>query len=941
MGKSVKGGKQARKEKAGQKPEMVNQSAKETTATKTEVVLDSPVQAANPSGTSFNLGKYVKSGIWIYPVLLLALMALMFYVRVIPSHDSVFTNWDGGYVNVAQDDAVYQMRLVYNTLAHFPDRIFFDPFTHYPYGTPVHFGPLFTLIIVASSLIVGLGHPSSQLVAAVGAYVPVVLGMLCIIPTYFMGKKLFGRNAGIVAAATLAVLPGQFLARSMLGFTDHHVAEVLFSASTIAFLIYALDAAKKSGLSLEKIKNKDKESLKAVVFGGLAGIAFGCYMLSWTGALLVGFMLFLYFVAQSIINHMKGEKLDYLVIIAALMYLIPAIMVLPYSMMDLSLELMYYSATQPVFLTLAFVGVLAIYGISKVLRKNKAEAWSLPASLVGIAVIGLLVSYIVMPQFFALTMAGFKVFAPSGGMLWVAEAKPSILDDAGNLNFDNLWYGFFWTFPIAICGLILLAFRVFKNNRPAEWLFLIWNLVMLWATFSQIRFTYYFAINAALLTGYFAYEVFKIFGSDKYAESFKRQVKGVKDLGTFFGQFSGQTMILGVIAIMLALIVIYPVTTLSVSGYGPQYSNNWLGGFTMLQAASGPGMDSNWFNSLTWMRDHTPDPQGTTVQKNFDYANGTYTDTLDANGHYAYPSSAYGVMSWWDYGHIITYVAHRIPNANPFQEGILENNNTEGSARFFLDTSESSGYKDLQDLGSRYVMIDNAMATGKHYAITVWANDIDGWGVQKNFALSPTVSLPLVWDSQKYTDSMMSRLYYDDCNGMSHFRLIYESPGQYLVTLKMVDMQSGYMRTNQYSQLARDNYTEAYSIYAQTRQPIATNQEGSQFVYDSKPPVKSVKTYEVVKGATITGSAPAGSNVTATVQLGINSRTFSYTQTAVADQNGVYAMTVPYPTDALKGENYSYDVKPLSTYTISYGNTTKAVDVPESAVMNGETVKVS
>ena len=27
-------------------------------------------------------------------------------------------------------------------------------------------------------------------------------------------------------------------------------------------------------------------------------------------------------------------------------------------------------------------------------------------------------------------------------------------------------------------------------------------------------------------------------------------------------------------------------------------------------------------------------------------------------------------MSWWDYGHIITFIGHRIPNANPFQAGI-------------------------------------------------------------------------------------------------------------------------------------------------------------------------------------------------------------------------------------------------------------------------------
>ena len=37
---------------------------------------------------------------------------------------------------------------------------------------------------------------------------------------------------------------------------------------------------------------------------------------------------------------------------------------------------------------------------------------------------------------------------------------------------------------------------------------------------------------------------------------------------------------------------------------------------------------------------------------------------------FQYPDSAYGVMSWWDYGHVITYFAHPIPHANPFQAGI-------------------------------------------------------------------------------------------------------------------------------------------------------------------------------------------------------------------------------------------------------------------------------
>ncbi len=192
---------------------------------------------------------YFQSGAWIYPLLILLFMALMIYIRAVPTYSSVFTNWDGGYVNVAADDAVMQMRLVHNTLEHFPDRIMFDPFTHYPFGSVIHFGPLFTLMIAGASLIAGLGSPSAQLVDTVGAYTPVVIAALCVLPVYFIGKRLFGKTAGIIAVATLAVLPGQFLGRSMLGFTDHHIAEVLFSVVTVAFLVYALDIAKKAGLT--------------------------------------------------------------------------------------------------------------------------------------------------------------------------------------------------------------------------------------------------------------------------------------------------------------------------------------------------------------------------------------------------------------------------------------------------------------------------------------------------------------------------------------------------------------------------------------------------------------------------------------------------------------------------------------------------------------------
>ncbi|WP_424357537.1 oligosaccharyl transferase, archaeosortase A system-associated [Methanocella sp. MCL-LM] len=939
MGKSGKsGGKSAGT--AGKKPQAVKekpvQSGNVTEAVKEDSVQEMAVQVeATKEKKAFDLPAYLKSYAWVYPLALILIMVLMFYIRAVPSYGAVFTGWPENYVNIAADDAPEQMRLVFNTLANFPNRIFFDPFTHYPFGSTVHFGPFFTLMIAGASLIVGLGNPSPETVTMVGAYTPVILGMLCAIPTYFMGKKLYGRNVGILAAATLALLPGQFLGRSMLGFTDHHVAEVLFSVVTVAFLVYALENAKTSGLNLEKIKSRNKDALIALGFAALAGVSFGLYMLSWPGGLLVGFILFLYFAIQAVVDHTRDTRMDYLVIVAAAMYLIPSVMVLPYSLQDLSFQLLYYSITQPVFLSLAFVGIGVIYGLSRVLKSNKVEAWAFPATMLGVGVIGLLGTYVVFPQLFELIMSGFKVFAPSGGMLWVQEARPSYLTATGEFTLDMLWGSFFWTFWLSIISIVVLAFRVFKNNRPAEWLFLVWNVVMLWAAFTQIRFTYYFAINAALLTAYFVYAVYRAFDWDKFVENWQKRVSSFEDAQRFIGKNSGQVIMFGVLAVVFLVLITWPATSLSTGAYrsidpAKDPAGFFFTGYTEAYSQGGSGMGYEWYDALLWLRDHTPDPQGPNL-----YYNGTYVRS--GGDRYDYPSSAYGVMSWWDYGHVITYVAHRIPNANPFQAGINEANNT-GSAPFFLATTEEKGYANLKALGSEYVVIDNEMATGKFYAITVWADDKNGWETEKEFPISATQSVPLPVDSKKYADSMMSRLYYDDADSMDHFRLVYESAGDYQIRVRLLDTTTGTI--NSAAQIGMANYTEAYDMYTQAIDLVRASSDGTMLAYDARPPAKYVKVYEVVDGAKITGKADPGTNVTASLPLTIGGRSFTYTQSGIADSAGSFTLTVPYATEAMNGTSYSSAVTPAGKYTLTLGNSTSQVDVPERAVQSGETINV-
>jgi dolichyl-diphosphooligosaccharide--protein glycosyltransferase len=912
----------------------------------TEQVTTGPVRQTSFADKAVG---FVKSNFSLITIAILILMGVMFYVRTVPVQPAVFTDWAwlGGstYANIAADDGVYHMRLLYNTLEHFPFRILYDPFTHFPYGNTIHFGPLFEIIPAALLLIIGLGNPGDSLIQAVAAYYPAVLGTLVIIPAYYIGKKLFGRLAGLIGAVAVAFMPGAFFYRSMLGSFDHHIAEVLFMACTVACLVYALDAARASKLSIEQVKNKDWGSLKMpLIYGALAGIFMGCYLLSWIGALLLAFALFVFFTLQAFIDNYRGRSLDYLLILGALVFLIPVLMVLPYSMSNLTFQAVYYSLTQPMLFVFAFAGVCAEYVIARALKESKSEKWAFPVAIVGIAAIAIILLYLVVPGLFGILQYSLTQLIPSGGTLTIEEAYPTFIDRAtGDISFGTLWAMYYWTFPAAILGLIFLIVRVFRTQRPAELMFLIWNLVMAWALLAQNRFTYYFAVNAALLTAYLAYEMLQIIDLDGLWAGFKKKVDSMETFQRYVKKNMGGSLALVLILLLFGFIAVYPALPLSDST-----GANSKGVLFQTAESASSGMAYEWFDALTWMRNHTPDPQGTTASSSFNYASGQYYKS-PLKQTYDYPSSAYGVMSWWDYGHMIEYVAQRIPNANPFQAGITEENGTTGASPFFCSIDEDTSVKMLDALGSRYVAIDNQMATGKFPAIQKWIGDEDGWEYVTNSTfvyMDQTAmyqnnnTVPILADTSKWDKSTMNRLYYHDADNMSHYRLVYESAGPYYVNLKVVNREQGYVGyNNPLSFNNLQNATDIYQMYSNF--VVATDSIGTMYGYDARPPAKWVKIFEKVEGATLVGSAPEGTNVKALLTLKTDDgRSFNYTTSTVA-HNGSYSFVVPYSTEQMKGDGYSYGIMPQTKYVITAGNATSTVDVPESAVMGGSTIQIT
>jgi dolichyl-diphosphooligosaccharide--protein glycosyltransferase len=828
------------------------------------------------------LGKVKKDLISLLIVSVAFIVA--FSIRIRPS-DSVFL--PNGFVRFS-NDPLYHMRLVEVLLHNYPQGMFYNPLTNYPHGAFIHFGPLFDHMIALTALVIGLGSPSTELVNIIGAYFPAVLGSLIVFPVYFLGKHLKDRKTGVIAAVLLAIAPGQFLNRSMIIFTDHHVAEALFSTLFILFFMLAVIQAKKIKLSLKMLQHKDKEIARPIIYAILAGLMYAAYQLTWAGAPLFGMIIVIFAAIQYLIDHVNNKSTDYLGIVGIITFLVGLLFVLPFIHFDMGVSIYYYSWFHVLSALAAIIAFVFMSTIHKELNRRELNPIYYPVVLIATVLIALLALRLVSPSIYYMIIATpatiFKV--QTGGFSTVGEVS-SIFYRGGSFNLSSVWSNFATGFFISIIAMFMLAYSVKKDKRPEELLVLVWTFIMLLAIYGQNRFAYYYTINVVLLSGYFSAKVLDLTGWKKVEAAYYEKVKSAGELPRFLRR---NIKIVHVVAIfMLLLLVAYPSYSLA-----------------MEQSQYASGANGYWLESLFWMRDNTPDP-GMDFLKIY--------DAPESGERFVYPDTAYGVMSWWDYGHEIEAIARRLPNANPFQAGIggrsasIDEVNRPGAAPFFTAPSEQEAtavlnaiHPDPDKAAARYIISDVEMATGKFYAMAAWTMDTEGYYVQVQTD-SGYQHVP----GQRYYDSMEARLHIFDGSSLQQYRLVHESPAA----------PTGYT--------SETGYKNVYNVLYGGNLPMTNS--------------GYVKIFEYVQGATITGSAPAGETVTISNTIETNQdRSFTYSQSVTS--NGTYSFTVPYSTEgAIQGET-QFDVRPIDTYIVSYGNVTQQVSVGELDVLEGNVIEV-
>jgi dolichyl-phosphooligosaccharide-protein glycotransferase len=847
-------------------------------------------------------------------VIFFSLFAL--WIRIIPmfglGHADILTA-------VGSDDPLYNLRQVEQILANFPNYAWFDPMTYFPSGSFIYWGPLFPAIIAIVCMITGsVTRPE---IIATGLLIPPLMAALIVAIMYFVGKICGDWKTGLFASGLTAVVTGQFFYRSLYGYMDHHIAEVLFSTLFCLFYMYAIVSEKNTFIDLKKIVTYKKTIIVSII----TGFAYLLGLFTMPTMILFALIVGIFTVIQFVIDVYRKRTSEYLLVINSIIFAIAIFGLLIFGFKTTGMELNNYSVGHILAYLALIGGTWALYILSRIL-KEKAQYYY-PAVLAGFALLFSLILFFISPQIFNVLIASlFAFFGQAAITNTVQEARGWALDLA--------WATFNYGLILMAGGALVMLYNNIRDEHPHQIFALVWSLVMLFSTWQHVRYEYYLAVNIALLSAVcisFTVErgwkdIKKLLpkgsreredpttaDSDREAPSrTKKQRKPHKKGPSTVGP---DYIMTGLLILTAGLAIMFAFTSLSYS-----YSN----------AVSNPiQMNGDWKESLEWMGNNTPDT-------------GVNYFTIYDPKTFEYPSQAYGVMSWWDYGHMITYIAKRIPNSNPFQQGV---EGRDGAAAYFITTSEDTADTILDHEKTRYVITDIEMDTGKFWAMATWYNTTLANGPYQMTLLTqgkddPNALQSVLLNNQQYYLTMVSRLHNFDgsmTRPSSAYYIEYADPQITKVAMPVITAAEAVNASEAQHRADLYNLGAAAGYHATVLSPSITLpietvpalrhyrlvHESSTNVFNTATPdVKYVKIFEYVKGAHIKGDG-----IIEVPVLTNTGRSFTYRQESV---NGEFI--VPYSTSG-----NSYGIKTVGKYQIV--GTGRQFDVPESAVMNGSSVQ--
>lgn len=667
-----------------------------------------------------------------------------------------------------------------------------------------------------------------------------------------------------------------------------------------------------------------------------AALAFWAFMATWPPGVLFVFVTAGWLALEILVRIVRDEDPAPPVTAGALVFLFTSALMIPHTVSTglWSFTTVDFSLLQPLVSVLFAVLLIGFAIAGRAWRANDLPLWGYPTSagIGGLAGLGLLA--LIVPAFLNELLSGASwVFGSTMGWipgldaphtrLTIAEAQPR--------SFGSFYSDFGVLAYTALIGWVLSVVDLKREGNSRDALMVVWGFFAVSAAMTQARFTYFLAIAVPVLNAKLAKRMFD--GA--------RAMSDPGEDGRAEDRISPQTgkaIVIGLLVLML-----FPV---HVTGFTNTDCSGDLNAWTQAGCLGPSREDTTWWEETTWLQENTPSG-GVDLTSSYERPDGAFD----------YPGEAYGVLSWWDYGHQIQWDGQRAPIANPFQQQApLASEIFTAHPQEANETSEALAMEILDEyLGegnqARYLMIDDAMVTGKFSAITVWSGEEEAFQpTQRPFTVEDedgnlqTVDLPSMPEEAR--SMFLQEIYHEDASGFEQYRLVRENPTYAWIGTAAQLTPDGRIMLEAYNRVlglgGPDDVPFPSLTYHSGDEVIQATE--NQLIYDVNVQ-STLKTYERVPGATLQGTTDPGATIHVEVPLIVEptQRAFTYEQTTTAAPDGTFNLTVPYSTTdpvPIQDGGTNAEVLAQGPYTIQTADATTTVHVPDASVLNGETIRV-
>lgn len=542
-------------------------------------------------------------------------------------------------------DPYYNMRLINVTTetGTYPYYSENDPLLNYPIGSTGSRPPLLNMIAIGFSRLLTPFMSETDATGYSMQFVPALFGALIIFPVYFIGKTLFGRKEGLVAAFLIALIPihigsGHGSAYSLF---DHDSLNLLLFFLSFLFLIKGI---------------KEKNSMKSILFALLSGISLAALTMTWTESQFLYVVIAVYAIVQMLIDIFTN-KMDMRVVRTSSIVLLSGYLI---SLPIRTAKLGGFRPDIPLFLGIG----IAVFGIAYLLFKRMKVPWtiSLPG-VFGVGIIGLIFLFFirdissVMPIFSPLTriadiLYGAGVYGTKVA-LTIAEAGTSNISRTV-MSFGPALYWLGWI------GFIFLMYYYYKDKNRRDYLFIIvLFLVDVWLASTAGRFINDLVPVIAILSAWIIWMVIEKI-------DYKQMIRNIKSAGGGIHGLRRGIKVFHISGILfIAFMIIIPNAYLSLDAAIPStISKNgtsnlkidYFGEDHSSAFGLSHGKEAYWIDAYNWLNEQD-------------------TEIKD-------PTRRPAFISWWDYGFYEVAVGGHPTVADNFQDGIPP------AANFHTATSE-------------------------------------------------------------------------------------------------------------------------------------------------------------------------------------------------------------------------------------------------------------